>query len=174
MSVIAGGDGTGRIAFANIDVPSGNTINNTTTETTFTSSATLPPEMWFIGRTFELNVFGLFNTALVVPSITGKIKLGSIIIGTTGSITTVGSLTNSQWSGTLFISVITIGSSGTIEVQGNIRIQTTVNSEIVLPIVNTSVITFDMTTNQTLTLTAQWGAASTSNTITLRQFILKG
>lgn len=174
MAIIAGGDGAGRISFANTDIPGGNTIANTVSETAFSSSATLPPEMWFPGRTFELNVFGLFSSAIVVPAITGKVKLGSTIIGNTGSITTVGSLTNSQWSGKLLITVITTGASGTIEVQGYINIQTAASAQITLPITNTAVITIDMTTNQTLSLTAQWGAASASNTITLRQFILKG
>lgn len=174
MAVIAGGDGAGRIAFANIDIPAGNTVANSITETTLTSQATLPPEMWFIGRNFQVNLFGTIGTAALLPTITVKAKLGSTVIGSTGTANSLASFSSAQWSCVLFITVISIGSSGTIEVQGNVKLQSNLLGQVEAPIVNTSVITIDMTTNQTLSFTIQWGAASASNTITLRQFILKG
>lgn len=174
MAVLAGGDGAGRISFANTDIPAGNTVANTVTETTFTSQATLPPEMWFPGRTFQLNAIGLIGTAALLPTINVKVKLGSTVIGATGSQSAIASLASNQWSLTLFMTVVSVSSSGTMEVQGNAKLQSSISGQLVLPITNTSVVTLDMTASQTLSITITWGAASTSNTITLRQLILKG
>lgn len=166
-------DIAGKLKVVLVGIPGGNTIANTTSETAFAEpQPVLPPSMWFIGRVFHLDVAGTFGTALAVPSFTGKVKLNSTVIGTTGSIALVGSLSAKQWTGSLDITVCTVGSSGAIEVQGVIRIQTGLGT-VELPIVNTSTITIDMTTSQTLTLTSTWSAASTSSTITLRQFCLQ-
>lgn len=172
MATTAGSDG--RLIVTNVDVPAGNTIANTTAETAFASTIpVIPTTMWVIGKHIRITFAGYFSTAIVVPSLTGKVKIGSTVIGTTGAITTVGSLSSRGWNGYLDIVIHSLGASGTMDVQGCIIIQTTAGACITLPIVNTSDITVDMTTSQSLSLTAQWGAVSTSNTITLRQLIFE-
>jgi len=160
---------------SNVTIPGGNTIANTTTETAFASTITIYPDQWILGDIFLLKTNGVFSSG-ITPGIRGRIKIGSVVIGDTTTISSVvANATNLQWRGYLDITVLTLGSSGTIEVQGALFFSTGVGiGEIPMQIINTSTITIDMTVNQTLSLTSQWSAALAGNSLTLRQIILCG
>ena len=167
------------LIWSNITIPTANTINNTSgSDTAFDTQLVINPDVWAVGKHLRIHAAGLYGTILT-PTITGKIKLAggsTVTLGNTSAIGLATGASNLQWRGELHIIVMSVGSSATLEVQGSLFFVpiTSGGSEIMLPITNTSLITIDTTVQQTLSLTANWSASSTSNTIQLRQLVMRG
>lgn len=143
---------------------------NTTTETNISSTGvgtlTLPSNFFVVGKTLKIKAFG-FHSSTGTPNLTIKIKLGSTVICTTGAHATHGG-SNHGIEIDALITCRTTGGSGTVFAQGVVHDDTDH-----IPMVNTTTSTISTTSSQALTITAQWGTASASNTITLTNFVLK-
>jgi hypothetical protein len=163
----------GGVVFANTSVPGGNTITNTTTETNFASNYSIPANDCQPGRVYRVTANGVYSTPAGAGTMDIRLKFGTTVLTAHEADPSSNSTTN-FWNATFDVICITAGGSGTVEASGytqlhdsNTNIASFVGSD------NTTTITTDTTTGQTLQISAQWGTASASRTITLRQLIIE-
>lgn len=146
------------------------TCANTTTETTISSTGvgtlSLPANFFVAGKTLKIKAFG-FHSSTANPNLTIKIKLGSTVVLTTGA-HAVHNGTNHLIEIDALITCRTTGGSGTVFAQGMVH-DNTDN----IQMVNTAATTIATTSGQNITVTAQWGTASASNTITLTNLVVE-
>jgi len=146
-----------------------NTVSETTITSTGVGTLTLPTDFLLAGKTIKITGHGI-HSASGSPSITIKVKLGSTVVLTTGSVAT-GNTTNEEWEIAALITCRTAGSSGTVFAQGcYIENASTPRS---FGMANTSATTINTTTSQALTITAQWTAANVANTISLTNLVVE-
>lgn len=140
------------------------TVANTITETTLTGSGigslTLNANYLTVGKSIRIRASG-FHSAVSNPNIRIRVKFGSTTILDTTSVSSRNS-TNGGWTIDAVIACRTTGVSGTVIGQG----QYTETGGNVHQMVNTTTTTVNTTTSQAITVTAEWGTASASNTIT--------
>lgn len=146
------------------------TIGNSTTETTVIGTGvgtkTLPANFFVAGKTIRVRVFGYYSTkAAPVGTFTLRCKLGSTAIETVTP-TLTASMTSRQWSCEFLITCRTTGVSGTVYGQGELRLFTAAATVVGNEALSTATTTIDTTASQTVEVTAQWGTANASNTIT--------
>lgn len=152
---------------------SSGTVANTTTETAVTStgvgSQSLPAGFLTQGRTIRVRGWGV-HSALLSPTFTLKIYLGTTAVLSTGAITSIND-TNGLIALEADITCRTTGAGGTVFGQG---IYTedgiTLNEK---AMVNTTTSTIDTTIAQIVAVKATWGTASASNTITVSNLIIE-
>lgn len=144
------------------------TIANTTTETTLFGSGsgttTLPASLLAVGKSLRLRLSGVVSTDPSAGSLTIRAKLGSTTIVASSAVTPSNSLTNVAWVLDVDLTCRTIGASGTVIGQGMMQIADSTGR--VIGLAATAAVTVDTTASQAVNVTAQWGAASASNTIT--------
>lgn len=149
------------------------TCANTTTETTISSTGqgtlTLPANFFVAGKTIKIKAMG-FHSSVSNPNLTMKVKFGSTVILTTGT-HAMHNDTSGLWEVEGIITCRTTGGSGTVFGQGLFQDFGTAGHGIQM--VNTATVTVNTTTSQAVTVTAQWGTASASNTITCTNLILE-
>jgi hypothetical protein len=155
----------------------GTAVSNTTTETNLLSGYTIAANDCVPGRTYRVTAKGIYGTAGTAPTLNIKLKLGTTVLATTGATTTKASTTNRQWMLSADVICITTGASGSVEAAGSFVYTTAANaaasSDVHWEMANTATVTVDTTTAQALTISAQWGTANASNTITVRQLIIE-
>lgn len=152
------------------------TVANTTTETALTDggvgSLTLPANFFVVGRSLRIVGNG-YHSNTNGDSLRIKVKLGSTVLLDTGAQTS-GTSTNDGFIINAHITCRTIGASGTVMAQGEYKEYTgTPSAHDTYELVNTSTTTIDTTTSQAISVTAQWGTASASDTITLTNFTVE-
>lgn len=153
-------------------------ITNTTVETTLIGAGvgtlTVPPNAFSIGDSFLCALDGLISCT---SSSTVQIRIktvGGILLADTGVIT-LAAATNKSWLISLYFTIRTLGGVGTASISSGglfsyIRNGGTQFEGYVLSQLNTT--TFDTTISNTLVITAQWDAATTSDSIFTRNFTL--
>ncbi len=143
------------------------TIANSTTETAISStgvgSLTLPANFFVAGKTIRICGRG-YHSSASAPTIRIKVKFGSTVILDTTAVTS-GNDTNAMIEIAGDITCRTTGASGTVFAQG--QYHEFGSSPNAFQMVNTATVTVDTTASQAITVTAQWGTASASNTISL-------
>jgi hypothetical protein len=151
----------------------GTAIANTTTEAIIFPNITLPANYLQDGRVLRLRAFGKLSTT-ATPTITFAIRLGGVagtLIATSEAITMGSGVTNVNWAIEAYIQVRGNGSSGSVVCMGEVTIHTGATT-IVGNVFGVSgydapaAVTVDLTADQALSLTADWSAASASNTLT--------
>jgi hypothetical protein len=136
---------------------------------------TLPANFLQEGSTFTLKAWGVFSTT-ATPTLSLGFYYGGVAgvaLGTTGAVTTGSGVTNVPWRIQLDVDVWTDGTTGTAKTQGWAGFGTGVAAWSFLPIpntANTATVAVDTTTSKLLTVGAQWGAASASNTVQCHGF----
>lgn len=139
------------------------TVETTLLSTTFTGG--LEFSDFLVGKTFRVSGFGHYtNTG--TPTLQLKLKFGSVVLSDSTAITTTTGATNRVFKYEALVTVYALGTTGTLETTG-------VFSEVgsaVTGLASTAA-TVNTTVPQTLALTAQWSAASASNTITLNSLV---
>lgn len=148
------------------------TVANTTTETALTGtgvgSLTLPANFFLAGKTLRLRMWG-YHSSTGNPTITARVKLGSTTICTmTGSSGNSSTDTFEVWAD---ITCRTTGATGTVFGQGVYR--EVHGSGLIAGSDNTATTTVDTTTSQAVSITVQWGAADSGNTISATNFTLE-
>jgi hypothetical protein len=144
------------------------TVANTTTETTIISSTsavgtlTLPANFFVAGKTIRIRAKGFFS-ATASPTINIRFKLGASTICSTGTLTSTNA-TNQVWDLDIVVTCRTTGAGGTVFAQGDYSQMVTGGA--VQGLVTTAAATVNTTSSQTVNITAQWSAASISNSIT--------
>lgn len=144
-------------------------VSNTTTETTILGTAagtkTLPANLFqTAGRTIRVTVRGtIANTG--TPTLDVKLKLGSTTIASLGA-TTLSAITGTtNFVATVDVTCRATGASGTVQANGIFTYFTAAGTPASIQFADTNT-TINTTVTQTLDVTATWGTASASNTIT--------
>jgi len=158
------------LAWATAD---GTAVANTTTETIIFPNITVPANYLQDGRVLRLKAFGKLSTA-GTPTITFAIRFGGVsgtLLATTEAITNGSGVSNVNWSIEALIQVRSNGSSGTLLVMGEAKVHTssTAVSQNVFSVSGydaPAAVTVDLTADTALSITADWSAASASNTLT--------
>ena len=149
------------------------TIANSVTETAINSTGigtlTFPVNFFVAGKTIRISGKG-FHSSTASPTIRIKIKFGSTVILDTTAQTSAND-TNAGIAIEGFITCRTTGASGTVFSQGYYGEYGA--SPTFRQMVSTATVTVDTTATQAITVTAQWGTASASNTISLTNLIVE-
>ena len=169
----ATGSAAASLVYADGSVPGGNTVANTTTETAFSSSYTIPANRLKVNSVILVKLYGTYGTTIVSPTLTGKFKIGGQTVLNTGALTAVANLSNVGWWADAVLIVTSIGVTGTIEVQGYAEFASAATTGLSVNLANTSTFTVDTTGTLALTITIQWGTANAANTITLRPIFVR-
>lgn len=140
------------------------TVANTTTATTIvgtvTGGKTLAANSLVAGKSVRIRASGVLSS-VSQPNLTVLVKFGSVTVATTGAVAQVGTPSNAGWELDVIVTCRTAGASGTVFAQGLLRYGANL-----VPLAATAAVTVDTTAAAIIDVTAQWGAASASNTIT--------
>ena len=151
----------------------GTPVADTTTETSIFPALTVPANYLQDGRTFRIFAFGKLSTT-GTPTIIFAIRLGGeagTLLATTEAITNGSGVANVNWSVDAILQVRANGSSGSVLVMGEAKVHTAAGT-VVVNVFGVSgfdapaAVTVNLTQDLTLVLTADWSAASASNTLT--------
>lgn len=151
----------------------GSALANTTTEGLAVPLLTLPANYEQDGRLLRLTAYGKLSTT-GTPTIIFAIRFGGlngVLLATTEAITMGSGVSNINWSINALLQVRSNGATGTIVVMGRAAIHTS-STVVVENIFGVSgfdapaPVTVDFTVDAALALTADWSAASSSNTLT--------
>jgi hypothetical protein len=130
------------------------------------------------GSVLRLTAEGVFsNTG--TPTLLLGFYFGGIAgtaLAASGAITTITAATNWRWRMVYEGVVRTIGSSGTIMGGGILYMPASLaqfQAAYPIPAVAQAAVTIDTTTAKTVTVGAQWGTSSPSNTLTVNKFLVE-
>lgn len=135
---------------------------------------TFPANYLQVGMAIDVFAQGTFsNTA--TPTLLLGVYYGGVAgtkLAAIGATTTTTGATNWPWRLYYRATVRSVGSSGTIMGGGYVLLGTSLTAMTLIPIdaAAAATVTIDTTTAKTLTIGAQWGASSASNTTTCVQF----
>lgn len=149
------------------------TVANTTTETTLVTTGsgtmTMAPNLLKVGKSIRLRIW-CYHSSVSAATIRFKIKIGSTTVIDTGAHNSHND-TNKLIQLDAIITCRTAGASGTV--LGQATFEEFGSSPDSNGVVNTTTSTIDTTSAQTLDVTAQWGTASASNTITCTNLVVE-
>lgn len=156
------------------EVADGTAVANTTTETILFPDKTIPGNYMSDGRLLRLRAFGKLSVT-GTPTITFRVRWGGVagtLLATTEALTCGSGVTTVNWELEIYVQVRSNGSAGSMLVFGSASLHTSATAVLA----NTfsvsgydapaAVGSLDLTTDKALSVTAQWSAASASNTIT--------
>ncbi|HKZ20295.1 MAG TPA: hypothetical protein VJQ57_09310 [Acidimicrobiia bacterium] len=160
-------------------IADGSALASSTTLTDISPSPPIvvPANFLAPGMALRVRAAGRVSTTST-PTLLLGVYVGGVAgtaICTTGAITTTSGVTNVTWGLEAWVVCRTIGSSGTVLGTGLAHgISGTVGvSTVPLPASAPATVTWDSTAAKSLTIGAQWGTSSASNTITCHQFIVE-
>lgn len=141
-----------------------NTVSETSIVGTGVGTKTLPANFFVAGKTVRIRVKGTLGDTLT-PTLQIKAKYGATVILDSTAVTLVTFSGTPQFAIDLDITCRSTGAAGTVQCGGTWDIQPTgvgTNTRYWLP---QNLATIDTTASSALDVTATWGAASASNTI---------
>ena len=158
------------IAWATAD---GAAVANTTTETIIFPNVTLPANYMADGRVLRLRAFGKLSTT-ATPTIIFAIRWGGVsgtLLATTEAITCASGAANTGWSLEAIIQTRANGATGSLFVMGDVMVNLTASTQTsgtfgASGFDAPAAVTVDLTADTALSITADWSAASASNTLT--------
>lgn len=148
-------------------------VANTTTETALFPAFTLPANFLQDGRCLRIVAYGKLSTT-GTPTLTFAIRLGGAagtLIATTEALTMGSGVANVNWALEAMLQVRSNGATGTVIVFGKCFVHTAAGT-VLVNVFGVSgfdapaSVAVDLTVQQDLVVTADWSAASASNTIT--------
>lgn len=157
-------------------VASGTALASSTTLTDISQSppVVLPANMLVPGSVLRFTAFGRFSTTGTPTLLLGVYYGGvaGVALAASTAITTGSGVANVPFRIELQTTIRAIGSAGSAFSQGFLDLGTSVSavSHVPLPQTANAAVTIDTTTAKALTVGAQWGTSSASNTITLDHF----
>lgn len=150
---------------------------NTSTSLTDVSPApqiTIPANTLEPGMTLRLRAFGSFSNTGTPTLLLGFYYGGvaGIALAATSAVTTTTGATNWPFDMEYVGRVRSTGTSGTIMGKGHVEFPTSLTALTPRPVPETALatVTIDTTAAKTLTVGAQWGTSSASNTLTCIHF----
>jgi hypothetical protein len=119
---------------------------------------------------------GKFLFRLVQNTLTVKFKIGATAVCATAAVTPTVSYANNAWTATCDVTVLTLGSSGTVEAQG-MFIASGLSSAPTTPNIagmgNTAAVTLDTTVVKRVNVDATWSSAAAGDSIQARQLLVE-
>lgn len=151
----------------------GTAVANTTTESILFVDQTIPANFMQYGRFLIVRAFGKLSTT-GTPTMTFALRWGGVsgtLLATTEAMTMGSGVSNVNWSIEAYIQTRSNGAAGTLIVFGDVSVQTSATAVVagtfgVSGYDAPAAVTVDLTAATALSLTADWSAASASNTIT--------
>lgn len=159
----------------------GTAIANTTTEAIIFPNITIPANYLQDGRVVRITAYGRHSTT-ATPTLTFALRLGGVsgtVVAQSGALTCGSGVTAAPWKVELLLTVRSNGSTGTVFVQGEAicwddavgSTGSATNAPGIAAMTSAgaatpAAVTVDLTADQSLSLTADWSAASASNTLT--------
>lgn len=164
-------------------VADGTAIANSVTETIIFPNVTIPANYMQDGRVLRITAYGRHSTAAATtPTLTFRLRWGGVAgtqLAATGAMVTGSGVTAAMWKIELMVQVRANGASGSLFVVGNARLgedatstvgsATNAGAEDLMGsagVATPAAVTVDLTADTALSITAQWGTASASNTLT--------
>ena len=145
-------------------------VTNTTTESSLldggVGTLSVPANGFSVGDGYKLSMTGHISSKNN-DTLRIKVKTGAVILADTGLIT-MPSATNKHWNLDVDFAIRATGVAGVASIASGGKFFYTKNASNAFEGANFSVInssSFDTTTNNTLAITAQWGAADPLNSI---------
>lgn len=157
------------------------TVANTVTETTLVGSGvgtdTLPTNFLVAGKTVRVSAWGVYSTT-GTPTLRYRVRMGGIagtVVLDTAAQTTASGVTNRGWRVDGLITCRTTGAGGTVFGQGSSTVSSAAFAAAsgTWDMENTATTAIDTTAAQQVVLSAEWGTASASNTITCSNFMVE-
>ncbi len=152
-------------------------VTYTTTETSLldggVGTLTVPANGFKVGDSFHAILTG-YISSVNNHTLTIRIKSGSVVLATTGSIT-MAATTDRHWKLEVYFTVRTLGASGVASIATGGTFMYTKNASTNFEGTNFSTETttgFDTTISNTLSITAQWGQTNTGDSIYSEIFTL--
>lgn len=168
---------------SNANSPSQGAGSALASSTTLTDISPLPqwvfPYYPYAGQRVRVTAYGVFSSGTPSPTLLLAVYFGGAAAGTSlgncGSVSALIGAANWPWDLSFNFNVRTIGSSGSAWGQGKANIGTSLAAFASYAVPSTAInpVTINTSTLQTLTVAAQWGSASTSNTITCEDLIVE-
>jgi len=159
-----------------LNVTAGTAYNTSVTLTDVSPAPqiVLPANLLDVGQVLRLMAFGVFSTT-GAPTLLEGFYYGAVAgtaLAATGATATASGVTNVPWRIEWEGRVRSTGTAGTIMGHGFELRGTTVAAVgvVPLPITALATVTIDTTTAKQLTVGAQWGTSSASNTLTCHHF----
>jgi hypothetical protein len=159
----------------------GTAIANTTAETIIMPNITIPANYMQDGRRLLIRLMGKYSTT-GTPTLTFRLRWGGVsgtVLAASGAMTTGSAVTNGIFSIDLSVQVRTNGATGTMLCLGSARLGEDASSTVgsatnagaedfmgSAGVAAPSTATVDLTVDTALAISAQWGTASASNTLT--------
>jgi len=151
----------------------GTAVANTTTETIVFPNVTIPANYMTDGRLLLLRAFGRLSTT-GTPTIIFALRWGGVagtLLATTEALTCASGSVNVAWSIEALIQTRANGAAGSLFVMGDVMLNLTASTNLsgafgVSGFDAPAAVTADLTADTALSLTADWSAASASNTLT--------
>ena len=167
----------GDVAVLSNTVADSSAIANTLTETAFSQSFTVAANTLDIGRVLHVRAQGKYSTT-ATPTLKFTLRWGGVntnpLLFSSGLMTTASGAANLGWTVDVYVTVRTVGASGTAVAGGFAMVSGAASTAGVLGTDSTSsTTTIDTTAATALTLFATWSASSSSNTVTMEQFIVE-
>lgn len=164
--------GGSSLVYVNDTIPAGNTVANTTSETAFTSTYDIAANSLAVGTVVRIKLYGIYGTDAVPPTLRLRVKLDSTTVLDTTAVTLTAALADDGWTADIQCVVRAIGASGSVDSQGLFEFSSAVADGQLVNTPNSTAAVIDTTAAQTVSVTAQWGAADADNTVTLRQIAI--
>jgi hypothetical protein len=159
----------------------GTPVANTTTETSLITDPSIPANYMADGRLLRLRAFGKLSTT-GTPTITFALRYNGqagTLLATSEALTNGSGVANVNWDIEAYIQTRSNGSAGSLLVWGAVRLHTAA-ATVLQNVFSVSgydapaaVGSLNLTTAWPLALTADWSAASSSNTATLMFYLLE-
>lgn len=143
-------------------------VANTTTETNFDVSYSVPAALWSVGRVLRVTASGKVSAHSSPPTLRLRLKAGSVTLLDLAAQNITASLVNGEWRMSVILVCRSTGGTGTLAatLQQALIDAVTVGKP-------QNVATVDLTTAQTLQVSAQWSAANAANTATLETLLIE-
>ncbi len=174
------------LAWATAD---GTAIANSTTETIVFPNVTIPANYMQDGRILRCRAFGRHSTT-GTPTLTFRLRWGGVsgtVLAASGALTTGSAVTAGMWGLEAVIQTRSNGATGTVFTIGMVEVgddaASTVGSATnqhgadflgSAGVATPAAVTVDLTADTALSITAQWSAASASNTLTGHVYLIEG
>lgn len=134
----------------------------------------LPANFLQAGSALRFTAYGVLSTT-ATPTILLGIYYGGVAgvaLAASTAITTGTGLANAPWRLQLTTTVRTTGTAGTAMSQGELNLGTSVSAwgTVPIPQIALATVSIDTTAAKALTVGAQWGTSSASNTLTVHGF----
>lgn len=145
---------------------------NTTTEGIIFPNVTIPAGYMQDGRILRLRAFGKLSTT-GTPTMIWALRWGGVagtLLATTEAIVMGSGVANVNWSLEILVQTRSNGATGSLIVFGDIQVHTSATAVLnntfgVSGFDAPAAVTVDLTADTALSLTADWSAASASNTL---------